>query len=169
MSAVRTFLLMLAALVAAVLIDGLVSRATHGFRVVDPYLIVVIVFASRGPKVRAMLVGGVAGFVQDLVASGVFGIHYLGKLVVGYVASLLSGRLIPGQALTAAVLLGGGTILEKVVFVALGPLLGNSFSAGTFSEAVVQVGVNTVLGMVAFRLLERFDPKKPGPGGSRGR
>jgi rod shape-determining protein MreD len=158
-----------AALALALVVDGLASRAAHGFRFLDPYLIVVVAFASRGGKLRSMLAGGAAGFLQDLVASAVFGVHYLGKLVVGYVASLFVGRLIPGQALTAAVLLGGGTILEKVVFAVLGQLLGSDFSPGTLGEIAVQAAANILVGLLVFRLIDRADRRKQGPGGSRGR
>lgn len=169
MSAVRSALVLFAALALALVVDGLAARAAHGFRFLDPYLIVVIAFASRGGKVRSMLAGGLAGFVQDLVASAIFGVHYLGKLVVGYVASLLVGRLIPGQALTAAVLLGGATILEKLVFAVLGFLLGSDFSAGTVGEVAVQAAANIVVGLIVFRVMDKLDRRKPGPGGFRGR
>lgn len=169
MSALRSMLILFAALALAMVLDGMAARAAHGFRFLDPYLIVVIAFASRGGKVRSMLAGGLAGFLQDLVASAVFGVHYLGKLVVGYAASLLAGRLIPGQALTAAVLLAGGTILEKIVFGVLGPLLGSDFSIGTPGEILIQAAANVAVGLIVFRILDRLDRRKQGAGGSRGR
>lgn len=169
MSGLRSALVLLAALAVALVVDGLAARAAHGFRFLDPYLIVVVVLASRGGKLRSMAAGGIAGLLQDLVASAVFGVHYLGKLTVGYVASLLAGRLIPGQALTGAVLLAGATILEKIVFAILGPLLGSDFSVGTLGEITVQAAANVVVGLLAFRVLEKFDRRKPGPGGTRGR
>jgi rod shape-determining protein MreD len=168
MNAIRSTLVLLASLAVALVVDGLANRLTHG-RVLDPYLIVVVAFASRGGKVRAMVAGGLAGFVQDLVASAVFGVHYLGKLVVGYAASLLTGRLIPGQALTAAVLLGGGTVLEKIVFALLGPLLGSDFTSGGMGQVALEAAANIVVGMIVFRFMDRLARRKAGPGGSRGR
>ena len=165
----RTLLWMMVGLVTALVLDGLTARAGHGARWMDPYLILVVVFASRGGKARAMIGGGAAGFLQDLVASAVFGVHYLGKLVVGYAASLVASRLIPGQALTAAVLLGGATLLEKLVFSVAGLVLGTDFAVGTPIEIGVQVLVNIGVGMLAFRAVDRFARRRPGPGGARGR
>jgi hypothetical protein len=55
------------------------------------------------------------------------------------------------------------------VFAVLGPLLGSDFSAGTAGEVAVQAAANIVVGMIVFRLMDKFDRRKPGPGGSRGR
>ncbi len=165
----RTVLWLFVALVAALALDGLVARAAHGARWVDPYLVVVVLFASRGGKARAMLVGGTAGLLQDLVASAVFGVHYLGKLVVGYAASLVATHLIPGQVLTGAVLLGGATLIEKLVFWMFGLVLGTDFSVGSPAEIAIQVGTNVALGLLVMQGVERVARKRQGPGGARGR
>jgi hypothetical protein len=67
------------------------------------------------------------------------------------------------------VLLGGGTLLEKLVFALLGPLLGSDFSVGSPGEIAVQAAANVVVGMIVFRLMDRLDRRKPGSGGGRGR
>ena len=169
MSLLKSVLLLLPLVALALVLDVLGLRIGHGARWIDPYLILVVAFAARGGKLRALAAGGIAGFVQDMVASIVFGVHYLGKLAVGYVASLFVGRLIPGQALTAAVLLGGGTLLEKIVQALLGPLLGSDFPLGTLPMIALEIVVNVVAGLLIFRLAERLVRRKAGPGASRAR
>lgn len=168
MSLFKSVLLLVPLMALALVLDVLALRVGHGARWIDPYLILVVAFAARGGRLRALAAGGLAGFVQDMVASIVFGVHYLGKLTVGYVASLLVGRLIPGQALTGVVLLGGGTLLGKVVQVALGPLLGSDFAVGTIPMVALEIVVNVLAGLLVFRLVDRW-LRRRGPGASRAR
>jgi rod shape-determining protein MreD len=165
-------LLLVPALLAAIIVEPLVLRLSGGVRIVDPFLVVAVAFAVRGgeSKRRALLCGGLAGLVQDFLASGVFGVHYLAKLVVAYVASLVSGRLIPGQPLTAGVLVGGGALLEQVVVLLLGGLLGSAFRVQGFGELVLCLIGNIVAGLLVFWVLDRVGRgRRPGQGSPRGR
>jgi len=171
MSGLRT-LLLVPALAAAVIVEPLVLRLSGGVRVVDPFLVVAVAFAVRGgeSKQRALLCGGLTGLTQDFLASGVFGVHYLSKLVVAYVASLVGGRLIPGQPLTAGVLVGGGALLEQIVVLLLGVLLGSAFRAQGLGELALCLVGNILAGLMVFWLLDRVGrSRRPGSGSLRGR
>lgn len=147
----------LAGLALAVIIDSAVMELTGGRRVFDPFLIVTVATALRGRKAESMIVGATAGLVQDLLGSVVFGIHFLGKLVVSYFAALMAGRLIPGQPLSAIVLLAGGTVIEVFALAGAGFLLGQSFQLRTPGELGLSVLLNTAVGMTWFALAKRFD------------
>src|SRR5436189_896291 len=103
----RTFLIFLPLVLIAVVVDALLLSLTHGQRIFDPFLIVLMAQAPHARKTDAILMGAFVGLVQDIIGSIVFGIQFLSKVVLGYSASLVSVRLIPGQPLTALVLLGG--------------------------------------------------------------
>ena len=148
-------------LLLAVLASAMVMRLTNGARLLDPFLIVVVAQATRGRRSEAMAVGAVAGIVQDMLSSVDFGVHYLSKLVVGYVASLVATSLIPGQPLTAAVLLAGGTILEVIVQMLCGVLLGQHFNTPGLGELAVEVVANVAVGLVVFAVIDRFRQKRP--------
>jgi rod shape-determining protein MreD len=139
--------LLVPALVVAVLLDSFALALTGPERLFDPYLVLVVLFAAQGGrKTNALIVGALVGLAQDGLGSAVFGVHYLAKLVVAYAACRAGDLLIPGQPLTWAVLLGGGTVLELFVYRALGFLLGQSFDARSLGALVVLLLVNLVLG-----------------------
>ena len=152
----RSFAIFVPLLIIAVIIDALLQALTHGARVFDPFLVIVVAQAPHGRKTTAILSGAVAGLVQDMLASVVFGIHFLSKVVIGYSASLVSVSLIPGQPLTALVLLGGGTLVEVLVHALAGALLGRSFNMPGLGTLALSVILNVGLGMPAIALINRL-------------
>ena len=143
----RLLMMLIPALVVAVLLDSFALALTGPERLFDPYLVLVVFLAARdGRKSTALLVGALVGLTQDGLGSSVFGIHYLAKVIVAYGAVRASDFLIPGQPLTWAVLLGGGTLMELVVYRGMGFLLGQSFDARSFPALLVLLLVNVVLG-----------------------
>jgi rod shape-determining protein MreD len=97
-----------------------------------------------------MGVGAVCGLLQDGVGSVVFGVHFLSKVVVGYVVSLASGRLIADQPGTHAALIAGATVLEVAVVAATGFVLGQRLDLRSPGALVASLAVNVVVGWVAF-------------------
>ena len=147
MSGLRLLAVTLTAIVVAVLLDSFALALTGPERLFDPYLVLVVFLAAQsGRKTSALLVGALVGLSQDGLGSSVFGIHYLAKVIVAYAAARAADRLIPDQAPTWAVLLGGATLLELVTYRALGFLLGQSFDARPWSSLLVLLLVNVVVG-----------------------
>jgi rod shape-determining protein MreD len=140
----------LGGLALAVLIDSFALALTGPDRLFDPYLVLVVLVAARGDrKASALAVGAVVGLAQDGLGSSVFGIHYVAKVVVAYGVARASDVLIPGQPLTWAVLLAGGTLAELFVYRAMGFLLGQSFDARTLAPLVALFLLNVALGTLA--------------------
>lgn len=157
----KALLVLVPLLLVAVIVDAMLMSATGGARIFDPFLVVVISQAPHGRKSGAIVTGALAGLVQDMLASIVFGMHLLSKVVVGYGASLLSGRLIPGQPLTAVVLLGGGTIVEALVHSLAGVLLGRSFIAPNLATLGLAVLLNVAIGLPALTLVDILSRRRP--------
>jgi rod shape-determining protein MreD len=158
----RGLAFLLPALAVALVLDAACLGLTHGARLFDPWLVIVVAAATRGRKVDAMLAATLVGLTQDIATGGVFGVYLLAKVTVGYLASLGAGRLVPGQPLTALVLLGGGTVAEQLVILAAGIVLGQSPNARTPVELAVAVVLNVVIGTAALALLDRSRAKRPG-------
>ena len=96
MSLMRSLLVTIPLLLVAILIDSALLDFTHGVRLFDPFLVVVVAQAPYGRKTDAIVTGGLAGLVQDMIATDHFGINYLSKVVIGYGSSLLSSRYATG-------------------------------------------------------------------------
>ena len=157
----RSVAVFLPLLLVALAIDALLVTLTNGARIFDPFLVLVVAQAPHGRKTGALLTGAIAGLVQDMVASVVFGIHFLSKVVLGYSASLISVRLIPGQPLTGLVLLGGGTILEVVVHALAGVLLDQSFNLPSVGTLLLSIVLNVGIGMPALILIDKLAGRRP--------
>lgn len=157
MSGLRLLALLIPGLVLAVLLDSFALTAFGEQRLFDPYLVLVVLLAAQGEKkTNALLVGAVVGLAQDGLGSQVFGVFYLAKVIVGYAVARANDLLIPGQPLTWAVLLGGGTLLEVVVYRVLGFLLGQSFDGRGVGGLAVLLLLNVVLGTFLCTLGRRF-------------
>jgi rod shape-determining protein MreD len=157
-------------LIAALLLHA-VAGETIGSGLFDPYLIMTVWFGANGRKPDGMIVGAMAGLVQDAMGSVVIGTHFLSKVVVGYVVMMVAARLIPGQVVTHAVLLAAGAILEVVVLTAAGLLFGMDLAPGPPLAVILWLLTNVVLGTMVFSLVESARRRRErGFGrGSRGR
>ena len=150
MKGLRSAVTLILLLAGCVLLDSLLRLVGGGAAILDPFLLLTVWHAARGRKVRAMGVGAVCGLLQDGVGSVVFGVHFLSKVVVGYVVSLASGRLIPDQPATHAALIAGATVLEVAVVAATGFVLGQRLDLRSPGALVASLAVNVVVGWVAF-------------------
>jgi rod shape-determining protein MreD len=151
---VRVLSVVLPLLVACLLADVLLRNLVGGGRL-DPYLLLAVWHGAAGRKADGMLVGGLAGLVQDLMGSVVLGTHFTSKVVVGYLVMLLVERLIPGQLLTHAVLLTFGTLVEAAVLLGLGAMLGRQLLPGSLGLVLVAVALNALVGCIAFAVADR--------------
>lgn len=155
MRALRFLAFLLPLVLAATVVDALMAQLVHSVRVFDPFLLVAVWFGAHGRRLEGMIAGGVAGIVQDAALSQRLGTHYLAKLVVGYLTTLMSGKLIPGQPTTHGVLIAAGSVVQSVVLVAEGFLLGQDLAPASFAAVALQVAGNVVVGVAAFALVER--------------
>jgi len=156
-SGLRLLALLVPGLVAAVLLDSFALAVFGDERLFDPYLVLVVLLAAQGErKTTALLVGALVGLAQDGLGSQIFGIYYVAKVIVAYGVVRAMDLLIPGQPLTWAVLLAGGTLLEIAVYRAMGFLLGQSFDARGLGGLTLLLLLNVVLGTFLCTFGRRF-------------
>lgn len=126
-------------------------------RLLDLPLLVVIYFAlTRRNPVAALLVGAVIGMGQDSLTRGPIGLFGAVKTVIGYVTSVVSTHVdtesAPVRFLTALTLYG----LQSVLFYLVWAILLGQPVAWEGRDRLVGALVNALVGVLLFRVLDRF-------------
>ncbi len=150
-------LLMIAAALVAILIQGYLPMWFPTTAALDLPLLITIYFAlSRRSQIAGLLIGAIIGLAQDSLSHGPIGMYGMTKTIVGYAASSLGARIDtehPGVRLLAvfgfyyvhvAVYLGLQRVLLEKAIVLPGP---RSLAVAT---------VHAILAVVIFQFLDRF-------------
>jgi rod shape-determining protein MreD len=150
-------------LVALVVASVLSLLAPAQARLIDPFLIVLVYFALSGGETHGMLLGVVAGWVQDVSFGGaVVGLSGLSKLLVGFGVGLSGTRFLlvgPGQRLFV---LFGASLFDSLIQERLAGLFEIPVAELSFAGVVQRAFVNAVVGAGAFALLDRWRPRRGG-------
>jgi rod shape-determining protein MreD len=140
--------------VALALQTTLASFIIRGNIAVDLVLVVVIGAALVGGPVLGLFTGTFAGLVQDALASEIVGIGGFAKTLVGFLAGLVATQFIVARPLPRFVVFFAGSVLQRVVFVAMYALIGLPQAASSYAEVAWQATANAVVGVTAFQLIE---------------
>jgi rod shape-determining protein MreD len=150
--AILRFLL---ALAAAAVADTLLCRV-FPIPVLDPWLLVVLVYAIRKPPPQGTLAGAGAGLAQDALGSCFLGMHGFTKALAGYLCHALAGRLlltrIPPRLLIAAV----ATVADRWALAFLQLLLGQGFTPPAILPLLLLVAGNALAAVALLALLDRL-------------
>ena len=145
----------LVAIVAALAIQTALARLMLGGTVaVDLVLVAVVYVGLTAGRVTGLMMGTIAGIAQDALSSGVLGIGGLAKSVAGFLAGVIGTQFIVAQSVPRFVVFFGGTILNAVVFIGLYTILGLRRFERPFAGVAVQAAVNAAIGVVFFRAIE---------------
>jgi rod shape-determining protein MreD len=125
-----------------------------GTAAVDLVLVAVVYVALTSGPCAGMLAGSLAGLIQDSLSSGVIGIGGLAKCVVGFVVGGIGQQFIVTAALPRLVMFVGATFAHAAVFMGLYVLLGLRTFSAPWSAVLGQAVGNSVVGMVAFTIVE---------------
>jgi rod shape-determining protein MreD len=125
-----------------------------GTAAVDLVLVAVVYVALTMGPVTGMLAGSVAGLIQDALSSGVIGVGGLAKTVVGFLAGAIGQQFIVTAAVPRLVMFVAATGLHALLFMGLYQVLGVRSFASPFAAVATQSLGNTVVGMVAFSVIE---------------
>ena len=126
-----------------------------GTTAVDFVLVAVVYVAlTRGP-VGGMLAGSIAGLIQDALSSGVVGIGGLAKSIVGFLAGVIGQQFIVTATLPRLVMFVASTAVHAVVFMGLYVALDLRMFPSPVAAVVSQALGNTLVGLVAFSIIER--------------
>jgi rod shape-determining protein MreD len=124
-----------------------------------PLLVVIYIALTRRDPVAALLAGALIGMAQDSLARGPIGLLGSVKTVIGYVTSLASVHLDTESSgvrlLTICVLYA----LHFGLFYLLGAVLLGQLIEWDSQARMIGMLVNALVGVLLFRVLDRF--RKP--------
>ncbi len=150
----RVAVSLLAIAAALALQTTLGSLVVRGTAALDLVLVVVVYLSLISGPVTGLLLGTVAGLVQDSLSSGVIGIGGLAKTIVGFVAGVLGSQFIVTAPLSRLVVFLLATVLHAAVFMGLYTLLGLRQFDSPYSAVMSQAVGNAFLGVVGAQLIE---------------
>jgi rod shape-determining protein MreD len=149
------FLATLAAIAAALALQttlaGLVIRGTAAL---DLVLIVVVYISLMSGPVTGVLIGSLAGLLQDSLTLGVLGIGGLAKTLVGFLAGMLGSQFIITAPLPRFIVFVLATVLHSAVFVGLYTLLDLRQFPTPYTAVLSQAVGNGLVGVVIAQVVE---------------
>lgn len=152
-----TFFWTAAALLAALLLQTLLSLVLPGYaRVFDPFLLVLVYCGLTGGATRAMLAGAAAGWVQDVHFGGpVLGLSGLTKVLVGFGVGAGSARFHLVEPGPRVLVLLVATAADALIFNRLAAVFDVTAYALSPLGLLVRAATNAVVGIVAFEAIDR--------------
>ncbi len=151
MKALAVIAAIAAALALQTTLTGLVIR---GAAALDLVLVVVVYIALTSGPVTGVLVGTLAGLIQDALPLGVLGIGGLAKTIVGFAAGVLGTQFILTAPLPRFVIFVIATILHSAVFMGLYMLLDLRQFPTPYSAVLSQAIGNGIVGVVGAQIFE---------------
>ncbi len=129
-SVVQIVVLMLAVGTAQVTLTQMVPP----LGLVDGLMVATGLLALRRSFTASVLIGALAGFIQDSLSGGIVGLHAFAKTVVAALITSLGSIIVVRGQLAEAIVIGAAAVLESVIVVGL---LG--FFAWPGSEALTTI------------------------------
>lgn len=121
---------------------------------IDLLLVAVAAVARRGSPVAALGSGAVAGGIEDALSGALFGLNGFAKTLLGYLLSLVSGRVLVDHPGTVALALAGSSIANAAIVGILRFLLAQK-GAGPSAEIILSRALLTALAGLAIASLAR--------------
>jgi rod shape-determining protein MreD len=151
---------LLVALVLAVLLQLLGSRSFEAFNLlVDPFLVVTVIFALKGDLVAGMLGGLVAGLTADGLSGGPFGLYGFADTIVGYGTALAARRLVIQRATSVLAVGTVAALAQQVVVVGLTWVLLEGAPTSGPIWPLLKILVTGVSTAIAFLLWKRLQAR----------
>jgi len=145
------------ALLLAVAWQTAVTRLAPGYAwLLDPFLLVVLYFGLTGGELQGMLVGAIAGWVQDIQFGGtIVGLGGLTKLVVGFGVGLASERFMLVGSAPRLIAVFVATLLDALILERLALMFEVRITELSFAGLVGRANANAIVGVVLFEAIER--------------
>ena len=142
---------LLAAIALAALVHFVGMSLWPGFgRTVDVFLVVVVLHGLGGNSFSALVVGLIAGLLQDTLTSGPFGLFGFADTIVGYVTARLAQRLVIQRPTGVLAVVGFASALQQAVVVVLTLVLLPSPELPSPLWVAVRAGATGVLGLAVY-------------------
>lgn len=142
------------AIAAALALQTTLTTFVRGTATLDFVLVVVVYLALTAGPATGLVVGGVAGLVQDSLSSGVMGVGGLSKTLVGYLAGRLGTQFIVTSPLARFLVFVTATVVHAAFFMGLYVLLGLRDFPSPYVSVAWQAAGNAFVGVVGFQVLE---------------
>ena len=152
----RTAGVLIAIALALALQTTLAPFVVGGTTAIDLVLVTVVYIALTSGPVSGMLAGSMAGLIQDQLSTGVLGIGGLAKSIVGFAVGAIGQQFIVTAAIPRLLVFMAATAAHALLFQGLYVALGLRTFSSPWAAVATQALGNTVVGMVAFTVVESF-------------
>ena len=139
---------LIGALTAAVLFHLLGMHLVPSFaRLVDVFLVVVVVYALEASSLAALFAGLAVGLLHDTLTSGPYGLFGFADTIVGYSTARLAQRLVIQRSTGVLALVSFAAVAQQAIVAGLAFLLLPFPELPNPVLVAVQAGLCGVLGM----------------------
>lgn len=136
---------------------------SHG-RVFDPFLIVVVFWALRRGEEHGMVVGLLAGWIQDALFGGpVAGFGALSKLLIGFITGVAGSRLFIAGPGGRTLLLLTAALGDSALLLWLESLFGVESAAFSTLALIARTTLTAAVGAFALEFAEHRMPPEIRP------
>lgn len=148
---------LLAGLAAAALFHlGLMQLWPELARVLDVFLVVVVLFGLGGNSLAALFAGLLVGMVHDTLTNNPFGLFGFAATIVGYSTARLAQRLVIQRATGVLAVVSFAAALQEAIVVGLMVMLLPDPQLPTPVEVALRAGLCGVLGMILYIVGKRW-------------
>jgi rod shape-determining protein MreD len=144
----------LGAVAAALALQTTLTTFARDTAALDFVLIVVVYLSLTSGPTTGIVVGSLAGLIQDALSSGILGIGALAKTIVGFGAGVLGTQFIVSAPLPRFVVFLAASVAHTAIFMGLYLLLGLREFPAPWTDVAGQAVGNAVVGVVGFQVLE---------------
>lgn len=150
-------------IVAALLLQMLLSKYLGVFQYIDLPLLVTVYFGLQRAPVLGMVTGMIAGLGGDAVVGGILGVGGFSKTLIGYLVGVASVRLSLENPLARLAVVAVASAASTVMFVGLYQMLEQEQAlphVSTWSQFGATIGwktlADTLASIVLFLVLDRL-------------
>lgn len=148
---------LLAGLAAAALFHlGLMQLWPELARVLDVFLVVVVLYGLGGNSLAALFAGLLVGMVHDTLTNNPFGLFGFAATIVGYSTARLAQRLVIQRATGVLAVVSFAAALQEAIVVGLMVMLLPDPQLPTPVEVALRAGLCGVLGMILYIFGKRW-------------
>ncbi len=146
-----TALKLLAGLAAAVLVHLALMQVWPDLaRMVDVFLVLVVLQGLGGSSLASLFVGLLVGLAHDTLTGNPFGLFGFADTIVGYGAARLAQRLVIQRPTGVLAVVGFASVLQEAVVVALMVMLLPDPELPTPLAVALRAGLSGTIGMVVY-------------------
>ena len=148
----------------ALLLAAYLPKLLPASALVDLPLLVVIFFSlSQRSAIGGTFMGAFVGILLDTLSNQYIGVNGIAKTLVGFAASSVGLKVDVENSITRAMLVFGLSMAQSaMLFVLERVLLGVYGYTGRWVHEVIRAGVNTLVAIPLFFVLDRLRTDEPG-------